>query len=77
MIPLFHYSTIQIVPACHLPACALQWQVGRSRPSAIGFASGVCRAGSGEAGGSEANYCLFFGLFNFYLLFILIQHNLP
>jgi hypothetical protein len=38
-------------PARHLPARALQWQAGRSRPSAIGFASGECRAGSGEAGG--------------------------
>ncbi len=27
----------------------------RSRPSAIGFASGECRAVSGEAGGSAGN----------------------
>jgi len=33
-----------------LPARALQWQAGHSRLSAVGFASGECRAGSGEAG---------------------------
>jgi len=42
-------------PARHLPARALQWQAGRSRPSAIGFASGECRAGSGEAGGMSCH----------------------
>jgi hypothetical protein len=48
-----HIITISVIPARHLPAMLRNARrAGRSRPSAIGFASSDCRAGSGEAGGA-------------------------
>jgi len=44
VLPRLFVDYIKLGPARH-----------RSRPSAIGFASGDCRAGSGEAGGMSCH----------------------